>query len=249
MNKSLKPSLLPMITLVGGILTMLLRLWLLALGEDDRGLLPAGIFPDVASWILTGLMMAALLIGTWNLNEAAKYSFNFPASERAAYGVALGAIGILITSIMELLSGPDTLTVFSCILGLLTVPALLFVARCRKKGLRPSILFHGIVCVYLMIHLLSHYRLWNGFPQLQRYGFDLLAIVFLMLAGYQRAAFDVGHGNRRSYALFSLAALFFCIAALPGSENPAFYFGSAAWMLMTPCNMKPLPAQFPKHEA
>lgn len=249
MKLNLKSSFLPMIALVGGLLTMLMRLWLVALGRDERDLLAAGNFPDVVSWILTGLVMIVLVLGTWNLTEAAKYSFNFPTSESAAIGIAMGAIGILITSLSELFASPDTLTVYSCILGLVATPALLFIAYCRKTGKRPSILFHGVVCLYLMLHLISHYRLWSAIPQLQSYAFELLAIVFVMLACYQRAAFDVGRGDRRCYALFTLAALFFCIAALPGCDNAAFFLGCAVWMAATPCNLKPLPTQFGKQDA
>lgn len=193
--------------------------------------------------------MALLLYRTWNLTEASKYSFNFPASNYAALGIAVGALGILISSVAELLSGPNALTLFSCLLGLLAALALLFVAFCRKNGKRPSILFHGVVCLYMMFHLVAHYRLWSGFPQLQSYSFELLAIVFLMLSCYQRAAFDVGRGDRRSYAFFTLAALFFCISALPGCDNAAFFIGCAVWMFTTLCNLKPLPGQFAKQDA
>lgn len=249
MKQYLKSSMLPAISLATGILTMLMRFWLIGLGRDDHGLLCAGNFPDVVSWILTALMMGILFLGTWNLNEAAKYSFNFPASVRAAFGILLGALGVLIASVIELFSAPDAITVWSSVLGLLTAPALVFVARCRKTGLRPSILFHGIACIFLMFHLIAHYRLWSGIPQLQSYAFELLAIIFLMLSCYQRAAFDINQGKRRPYAFFSMAALFFCIAAIPGSDNPVFFIGCAAWMYLTPCNLKSLPSKFPKNDA
>ena len=93
----------------------------------------------------------------------------------------------------------------------------------------------------LMLTLVSNYQNWSALPQLQDYGFELLAIVFLMLATYQRAAFDVNYGNRRAYAFFSLGALFFSIAAIPGCNNPGFFIGCAAWMLATPCQWTTLP--------
>ena len=113
----------------------------------------------------------------------------------------------------------------------------LVLAFARYKGAHLSVLFHGVVCVYLMVYLVSHYRLWSSYPQLQSYAFELLAIVFVMLACYQRAAADAGKGDRRAYTFFSLAAFFFCVATLPGCDKAAFFIGCAVWMFTTPCRL------------
>ena len=240
MKKIFNPAILPIATLAAGILAMLMRFWLFGLGTDDRGLLPASTFPDVASWIISGIVMVMLIFGTLGLREASKYRFNFPASIPSAIGTALGALGIFLTCFIELLSGAAKLGVFSTILGLFATAALAFLAYCRKVGRKPMFLFHAFTCIYLMFHLISHYRIWSAYPQLQTYAFELLAIVFLMLACYQRAAFDAGRGNRKAYAFCTLAALFFCLAAIPGSATAIFYIGCAAWMFTTLCNLKPL---------
>lgn len=237
MKHYLKPSYLPFATLCCGIAALLMRLWLLALGEDDRGLLALGSFPDVVSWILVAVTMALLAVGTRNLRGAAKYSYNFPASLPAAIGMALAAVSFCITSLVDLFAGVDSVGTIGAVLGFLAAAALLALAYGRFKGLHPNIIFHGVVCIYLMLHLVSHYRLWSSYPQLQSYGFELLAIVFVMLACYHRAAFDVGSGSRRAYTFFSLAALFFCVAALPGCDNMAFFIGCAVWMFFTPCRL------------
>ncbi|MBE6918013.1 MAG: hypothetical protein E7470_08985 [Ruminococcaceae bacterium] len=249
MKLNLKPSLLPALTLSGGLLTMLLRMWIYGIGTDDRGLLRVGTFPDVVSWIFVAVLFAMLFIGTQELNEATKYSFNFPASLHAVIGTGLAALGIFITSLVELLSGAERLGVFSSVLGLIAAAALGFIAYCRKGGMKPNLLFHSFVCIYLMFHLIANYRIWSAYPQLQTYVFELLAIVFVMLSCYQRAAFDAGHGNRKAYTFHGLAALFFCVAAIPGSANASFYIGCAAWMFTTPCSLKPLRKQPKKDEA
>ena len=123
------------------------------------------------------------------------------------------------------------------LLGILSTFAMVALAYGRYKGFRPNVLLHGIICVYLMLYLVSHYRLWSSNPQLQSYAFELLAIVFVMLACYQRAAFDAGKGNRQAYAFFTLIALYFCIAALPGCDNAVFFLGAAVWMYFTPCKL------------
>lgn len=235
MNKYLKPAFLPHATLVCGGMTLLLRLWLLSMGEDGWGLLAAGVFPDVMSWVMVVATMVLLAIGTWRLRDANKYSFNFPASFVGAAGIALAAVAVFIDSLVKLPFAADIMDFASAIFGLLATVAMGFLAYYRWKGIRPSVLFHGAVCVYLMLTLVSCYQHWSALPQLQHYGFELLAVVFLMLAAYQRAAFDVGCGKRRAYAFFSLGALFFSIAAIAGCENPGFFIGCAAWMLATPC--------------
>lgn len=240
LNRYLKPAYLPIAALASGLIAMLMRLWLFALGTDDRGLLPSATFPDVFSWILTALMLAFLFLSTRKLTGATKYSFNFRPSMLSAVGMLLGAFGILFTCLAELLSGGERLGVFSSVMGILAAAMLIFIAYCRWNGMKPMFLLHGLVCLWLMFHLVSHYRLWSAYPQLQTYAFELLAIIFLMLACYQRAAFDAGNGNRSAYAFFTFAAVFFCIAAIPGSASAVFYIGSAVWMFATPCNLKPL---------
>lgn len=235
MKKYLKPAFLPHAALVCGVITLLFRLWLLAMGEDGWGLLAAGVFPDVMSWVMVALTLALLAVGTWQLREANKYSYNFPASFVGATGIALAAVAIFIDSLVKLLAGTDAMGLASAIVGLAATVAMGFLSYYRWKGIRPSVLFHGAVCVFMMLTLVSSYQHWSALPQLQHYGFELLAIVFLMLATYQRAAFDVGCGNRRAYAFFSLGALFFSIAAIPGCANPGIFIGCAAWMLATPC--------------
>lgn len=237
MKSYLKPAYLPWAVLLGGIITAAIRAWLFAMGEDDRGLLAAGSLPDWLSWICTAGMMALIAWGSWQLKGVTGYSDNFPPSPVAATGTALAGVAFLLTSVLELIAGTDIIGLVSSVLGALAAIMLFALAYCRATGLRLSVLFHSIVAVYLMFYLIYHYRLWHSYPQLQTYAFELLAIVFVMLACYHRAAFDANQGKRRAYTFFTLAALLLCVAALPGSENPFFFLGCAAWMLCTPCNL------------
>ncbi len=248
MKRFLHPKYAPLAALGCGLLTLLLRLILLS-QADDTGLLPAGHPASIFSWVFTLSLLVYLLFSTRSLKEAIRYNFNFPASGRAALGILIGALGIGINSIVELIDGGDVLRMIDSLLGLLCVPALFFLSHCRKEGRRPSVLFHTLVCIYLMMHLVSHYRLWSSAPQIQVYGFELLALVCLMLSIYQRCAFDVNQGSRRAYTFTSLSAAFFCIAALPGCSNVVFYIGCAIWMLASPCNLKPMPGRYVAKES
>lgn len=237
MKSLLKPAYLPPVVLLGGVVTAAVRAWLFALGEDDRGLLAAGSIPDWLSWVCTAVMMIIIALGTWSLKGATRYSYNFPPSPIAAIGTILAGVAFLLTSVLELMAGTDVIGLISSILGILAALMLFALAYCRTSRLRLPVLFHSIVAVYLMFYLIYHYRLWHSYPQLQTYAFELLAIVFVMLACYHRAAFDADRGQRRAYTFFTLAALLLCVAALPGCENPTFFLGCAAWMLCTPCNL------------
>ena len=237
MKQFLKPAYLPFIVLFTGIVTFSLRLCLFSLGRDQWGLLPEGTIPDILSLVFVAITLALIGLGVWNLREEKEYNQNFPASTIPALGMALAAISFAFSSIMGFFSQQNSLISLGNALGLLAAAALLVLAWFRYQGKQPNMLLHSLVCIYLMVYLISHYQLWSGFPQLQSYAFELLAIVFAMLACYQRAAFDTASGDRRMYSFFSLATLFFSLAALPSCDDPVFFLGCAVWMFFTPCRM------------
>lgn len=239
LDKLKKPAFLPFAVLILGIAAAIFRLYFFWLGADERGLYPAGHIFDRMSWVYVALAMVLLFIGTRKLGGLKKYEENFPASTVSALGIALAAIALIIDAILELSVIIDPVQSTGVVLEFIAAAALLLLAWCRYIGTKPNILLHTAVCVFLMIHLVSHYRLWSSYPQLQSYAFELMAIVFTMVAGYQRAAFDVQLGNRRAYTFFSLAALFFSIATLPGSDDPVFFMGCAVWMFFTCCSLEP----------
>ena len=238
MKQFLKPSDLPYIALCGGLLTCIARmlLYISALGGEG-GLLPTGTLPDLASWALIAITMGLLIIGIRPVQEGVRYSRKFRKALFATIAMAVAAVAFCITSLVELISETDTVSFVSALFGFLAAASLGYLAWARIKGKQPNMIFHGIVCMYLMLHLVSHYRLWSSCPQLQSYAFELLAIVFVMLACYHRAAADASHGTCRAYTFFSLAAVYFCIAALPGCDNPVFFVGCTLWMFFTPCHL------------
>ena len=237
MKRFLKMKYLPLAVLGSGVITYLLRTLLWADAIVGNGLLPVGTFPDIVSWIMVAITVCGLFLATRLLRGTRKYQQNFAPSMYAGIAMVLTAASFCVTSLVEFAAGTDTVNTASSVLGILATFALIALAYGRYKGLRPNMLLHSILCVYLMLYLVSHYRLWSSSPQLQSYAFELLAIVFVMLACYQRAAFDAGKGNRQAYTFFTLLALYFCIATLPGCDNPVFFLGAAVWMYFTPCNL------------
>lgn len=242
MKTKLSPALLPPILLIAGIIGALLRLWLNSL-EDDWGLLPVWHIADILCWVLTLAAVAAVIWGTFRLTQAPKYSFNFPASPIGGIGTALAAVGFLVNAILSLLTPGDALLRITAVLGLFSAVSLGFLGWFRWKGIRPNVIFHGLVTLYLMLLLVCQYRMWSAQPQMQTYVFQLFATVCLMISAFQRACFDVGVGHRRIYAIFRLSAGFFCLLSIPGSDFWILYLTCGLWSLTDLCDLRPMPSR------
>jgi len=238
----LKRNILSLVTLILGGAGLALRLVLNG-AVDDKGFVPRWHWSTVALLLLTLALLALLFAAARTLRQAAKYSFNFPPSLAGALGTVLAAVGFGVTSVTELLASPSVLELICALLGLLTAAALLPVALCRWRGDHPSMLLHGLSCAYLMVRLICMYRHWSSDPQLTDYAFELLALVSAMLAVYHRATFDADFGQRSAYAFFSLAAVYFCLLCLGGSE-PMLFGAMGLWLLTDRCDMTPMPRAY-----
>lgn len=241
MKKIFKPTLLPWLTILAGLLGFGLRLWLFLGGKDDKGLLivnhPAGIL----CFVLTAVALAVIGLCCWHLQPLSSYKKLFPARPLAGIGCFAAALGILYVNIRDLITRKDTITVITLVVGLLAVAALVTVGLCRMKGKRPTYWLHSALTVYCMIHLVSQYRLWSGQPQLHVYFFPLMASVFMMLTAYHHTVLDAEKkGSRRFFVFCSQAALFFCLLSLQGSSWP-FYLAMALWLATNLCSLRPAP--------
>jgi 4-amino-4-deoxy-L-arabinose transferase-like glycosyltransferase len=147
----------------------------------------------------------------------------------SSIGCVAAAAGILWVNVRELTWQKDTITLLTLILGLLAAFSLAMVAWKRKGCARPSCLFHALVTVYLMFHLVSQYRLWSSESQLLIYFFPLMASIFLMLSAYHSAVLDLRKERRSGFVFFSQAALFCCMMCCRGSDW-LFYLSGALWV-------------------
>jgi hypothetical protein len=236
--KKFQPKHLPLGVLCAGVLGALLRIWLYASGTDEKGLLIPSHPGNILIWVLTATVIVLVMIACQPLKEANKFRFNFPASVTSAVGCSAAAVGIFVDALGHF--GGDTLQTTAGILGFLSTAALLFIGFCRLKGRYPSVLFNGLISLYLMLTLVGLYRTWSASPQLQDYVFPLLACVFVMLGCYHDAAFAAHAGSRRRHTFCHMLAVFFCLVSLPRNENQLFYLSLAAWMLTGHCNLTPM---------
>lgn len=240
MKKYFRPRYLPVLTLLAGILGMLLRVWLYATGIDDKNLLIQGHPADILVWILTVITVAGLFYLTQPLKGQGGYRSNFPASLPGAIGCWVLAAGLFITALGDLMSGSDRIVMIAGILGVLCVPAMVFAGYSRYCGTRSSFLLYALLSVYYIARMVCQYRLWSADPQLQDYCFQIFACVGLMLTAFQRAAFDVKMGRRRSYAFLSLVTFFFCCLSIPHCEQKLLYLVNAVFLLTNLCSLRPM---------
>ncbi len=240
MKRLIHPTNLPLWVLLTGGVGLLLRVWLMAAGVDQKGFIITGHFAAIALFILVIGVMIALFFMTRNLVEATKYSFNFPASDLSGYGTFVAAAGIFVCSFIEIFTASDALEMIVAVLGMATTLLLVLTGYHRRRGTTPPLLIHIGICAFLMVRLICYYRHWSSDPQILDYCFQLVATACLMLSTYQRASFDVDEGNRRPYAFFSLVAIFFSCLSLVGWNNILFFLSVIVWQLTNLCSLMPL---------
>ena len=232
-----KPSFLPGLTFIAGMIGLVLRVILQFTGIDEKGLLISGHFAGVLLYILTALFLAVLFLCVWPLHNLNRYSKLFPASLNGAVGCMLAAAGILCTGVLQIFRQSDLLTLITSLLALGSAICLVRIGMLRQKGLRPSYLLYTVVTVYLMLQLVCQYRFWSPESQFLVYFFPLLASVFLTLAAYQATCLTVKKGIRWQYVFFNQAALFFCCISLI-SQYWIFYLAMGLWAGTNLCSTR-----------
>ena len=236
MNKYIKPSILPVFTLICGVIGLALRAWLVLTATDEKGLLIETHPAHALVFILTALVMLVLFLAIRPLKALNRYPALFPNPAIAGIGCVIAALGILWVSLRDLTLRTDGVTKACVALGALATASLIVISVCRFRGRRPACYFHSAVTVYLMLHLVSQYRLWSAEPQLMVYFFPLLASVFLMLTAYHSAVLDACKGSRRWFVLCNQGALFCCCLSA-WSESWLFYLAMGFWMYTGLCDL------------
>ncbi len=246
---------LPLVVLLLAIPGMILRWALYAFCMDDKLLLPVNHPLEICLWGITAIALGIIGIGVWKLDGSNKYKDNFKASSLAAVGNVLGGMGIFLTVLLNAPLLSNNLGKVWKLLGFLSAPALLTAAWYRFRGKRPFFLLHIVPCLFLVMHIINHYQLWSGNPQLQDYVFTLFGTMAWMFFCFYSAAFDVGSGKRRMHLCMGLAGIYLCIVNLPQGEHLFLYLGGIGWMLSDLCTLTPKPRtkrkaqEEPPHEA
>lgn len=246
MKKIIRPRHLPAMVAFAGLLGFVFRMWILGLGPNSEGLYKPQPLAWTLLWILTVLTLAAIILIPRRLKSQGRYTDHFPASLPGAIGSGLAAISCLTSAIRLFQGTTSTLSVITAVLGLISTACLALATYCRFTGKQPMMVAHTIPCLYFALLIFDRCKNWSNEPQIGLFLFPFLASICIMLATYQRACFDVGLGKRRSYLLWSLSGVYFCILALPGSSDLLFYGSMAVWMLTNLCSLRPLNKRKPQ---
>lgn len=208
---------------------------------DEKGLLLSWNLPRILVAVLTVLTIATILSAVRRRGGSNRYADNFAPSLPGGISAFLAAAGIAWSLIDGQAIAADSLAKAWVVLGLMSIPCMIFTGVCRIRGLRPSFLFHAVVSLYFAIHLAHHYRVWSGDPELEHYLWQLLASVGLAMTAYYRTAFDVGMGNRRFSLGVSLVTAYLCLLAMADGDGGFFYLGCGLWALLNLCAWEPVP--------
>lgn len=248
MHTPSKSRRLPRCILCLGILGCLIRCLLYAVAPDSRGLLPRNHPLELSLMLLSAAAVLLAALGAWQRKGSSAYADNFSPSLPAAVGHLCAAGGIALTVLLYPPAMDGYLGLFWTVLGLAAPVCLMVAGFFRLQGQKPSFVLHTIPCLFLVLHVVNHYRAWTRDPQLQDCMFDLFAMLALMFFAYYAAAFDVGVGRRRMHLFSGLCALYLCLVALSGTDYPPLYLGGAVWALTDLCTLTPKPVPPEKPE-
>lgn len=233
-----KAKYMPYLALGGGCLGLLLRVWLFTTGVDERGLFRTEHPANTLSFVVLALALAGLYLCLRTGTQKTNPQMLLPKSTLALVGSLIGACGIGITVVWDIAQSQDRITVICCVLGVLAGLGMALAAIFRFLKVRPNVLFHGLVTIYLMIRLVRQYRLWSAEPELQVYFFPLLASVFFMLTAYYRTTLDNQSGNHRWLMFFNYGSVLLSLSALY-SQDWLFYLSFGIWCATCDCCQMP----------
>lgn len=241
MNIFKNPKHLPFFAFFTGSVAGLLRKALYAFALDHKGLLVPNHPLELVLTAFTLLSLAVIIAAVWRLDGSAAYEDNFAPSARAMTGHILAALGILLTVGLNdaPMSGP--LGMVWKLLGPTASVCLVFAGICRKQGKAPFFLLHLAPCLFLVFHIINHYQIWSGNPQLQDDIYTVFATMALMLFAFYTAGFAVGVGRRRMQLGMGLAALFLTMATIYDTRYLFLYTGLACWAGSDLCSLIPVP--------
>lgn len=216
---------IPLLALLSGLVCAGLR-WLLFRNHTDAlGLLETGTLVETGVFLLTGLCLVLFALAARRGCEAGE-------NKLAAPGQMLGGLGIFLTALTHSGQMAGPVGTLWKIMGLVAGICLIVQGVCTLKKRKVPFLLPLAVCVFFLLHLIDNYRGWSSQPQLQKYLFDLLASLSLTFFSYCDAARKVSLGKPRTRIFSGFCAVYFCLAAIPGTPGfTVLYALCALWAL------------------
>ena len=238
MTNNIKPAFLKFFTLAAALLGILLRFLLYATAIDQKGLIMDSHWATWGLSSLTLLFLAGLLIMARNPQTEMSYEESFTPSFIRGCGSLAATVGILLHCLLNM-DMSDPLYKITALFGALSCIGLFIVAICRFLGTKPPFLCHSAVSIFFALQTVAQYRNWSSDPQLMDYVFYLLALLCLMLSAYFLAQFHVQPKSHRPLWITAMAAVFFCLVAIPESGDTTFLLTCGIWAFTCTPQMAP----------
>ena len=240
-----KDILLPALVLAGGGLGAGLRRWQLTTGYDPQTFLFSPGHP--AAWAIP-LVTAAVVLALLVLLRRAKGLTDFSSAFRcphSAYmaGMAASGLLLLLAGVLGLLEGMEQLSLWRAapdahlltypislllcaLLCFLAGPAQLLVGRgaYRSCPVENASLLAVFPPMAALVWLFSFHLDHGTDPILMGYGYSLAAVIFLMLAQYEQAAFFHQRPHPRRALFFALMGTYFAVISL--ADLPTLFFAA-----------------------
>lgn len=232
---------------LAGSAALLLRVGLLRYAVDEKQLINHAHVGNVLPLLLSAMVLVLAVLAAVKQPKARRCTAEI--SPAACGGCCVGALGFAITAVQLLSSKGTPLSTITGVFGIAAACILAFAAYCRFKGQRLHFLLSTVIVLFLMLIPVQLYQVWSAQSQFNRYFFQLLGSVCLLLWAYHRAALDADAGSWRVFTLVRYGAVFFCLAAVPGSAYPFFYLTAGVWALLDSDPVRPcLPKESDTHE-
>ena len=226
------------LSLILGLAAAMLQLRAMEVGYDHKGLFGWST-PSAVLMLLLGAVFAAVLAGMTmkKLRPESPYAEAFPRGWFRGSLMALGGAMLALDLYYTPGSVPAAMAV-RC-LGYAAAAGMAVCGVYTVLGLRPSPVFHGIVCVYALCDLLLCYREWGASSHLEQYLFSMLSSLLLMLYSFHRCAADAGVIRCRRLAMTGFGAVFCSLAALTDPGDKVFCLAVSIWIMGSMCSLQP----------
>ena len=214
-----------------GLAALVLRCQLYRTAVDEKGLLVKLHPLSIALMILTAVTLLLIYLMVRKQEEAVSFADCGPRGVPAALAHAVMAGSILSVVLSGNLRAVGYLATAWKWLGFAAPLCLILAGADRLRGRKASFLLHVVPCLFLVVHIVSHYQSWSGNPQMQDYVFALLGAMALMFFGFYTAAMAAGCGSRRMLLGMGLAAIYLCLAEVAHSAYPRLYLAGMFWVI------------------
>lgn len=232
--------------IVATVTGAILRYWNLSSAVDLLGLFtpnhPSTLVLTAGSclFVLLFLILSYLSPGRGGSHNVLTYD-----TGSTILGLTAGILMLLGVILNAVFTGLDVWNGILLILGVLSSVSLMILSKLRKSGNKTPV-WELFPIVFLLVKLFIQFKDWSTDPVILDYCFQLLALIFSLLAVYGSAGFCFDRGAPRKTLFYSACGIFFsAMATADGLQGEQFYaycfdLGMILWLVsVVLCLLKP----------